>query len=78
VDGIERMTSMTRLQAMPLAFCHDERRWYRGLTALDQTVVPVVDPKGFLSLEELTLLEKSLEAAQSTGASAGAGDARPL
>jgi len=54
------MTSMTRLQALPLAFCHEEREWYRGLTALDQTVVPVVKPDGFLTPEELFLLDASL------------------
>ena len=60
IDGIEKMTSMTRLQALPLAFCHEERAWYRGLTALDQTVVPVVKPDGFLTPEELFLLDASL------------------
>lgn len=60
VDGIEKMTSMTRLQAVPLAFCHEERQWYRGLTALDQMVVPVVNPSGFLSPQELAALEAAL------------------
>jgi len=60
IDGIEKMTTMTRLQALPLSFCHEERQWYRGLTALDQTVVPVVHPEGFLSPEELTLLDAAL------------------
>jgi chemotaxis signal transduction protein len=60
IDGIEKMTSMTRLQALPLAFCHEERGWYRGLTALDQTVVPVVKPDGFLTPDELFLLDASL------------------
>ena len=60
VDSIEKMTAMTRLQALPLSFCHEERRWYRGLTALDQTVVPVVRPEGFLSEEELLLLDAAL------------------
>ena len=63
IDGIEKMTSMTRLQALPLSFCHEERRWYRGLTALDQTVVPVVHPEGFLSPEELALLDAALSKA---------------
>ena len=62
IDGIEKMTTMTRLQALSHAFQGEERNWYRGLTVLDQAVVPVVHPEGFLSLEELTLLE----AAQST------------
>jgi len=60
IDGIEKMTTMTRLQALPLAFCHEERGWYRGLTALDQSVVPVVKPDGFLTPDELFLLDASL------------------
>jgi chemotaxis signal transduction protein len=60
VDSIEKMTAMTRLQALPLSFCHEERQWYRGLTALDQTVIPVVRPEGFLSDEELMLLDAAL------------------
>jgi len=66
VDGIEKMTTMTRLQALPLSFCHEERQWYRGLTALDQTVVPVVHPEGFLSPEELALLDAALFEADKT------------
>jgi chemotaxis signal transduction protein len=56
-DGIEKMTTMTRLQALPAAFCHEERVWYRGLTVLDQNVVPVVSPEGFLTSDELFLLD---------------------
>lgn len=63
VDGIEKMTTMSRLQALSLAFQGEERSWYRGLTAIDQTVIPVVQPEGFLSLEELTLLEAAQLAA---------------
>jgi chemotaxis signal transduction protein len=65
IDGIEKMTTMTRLQALPQAFCHEERSWYRGLTALDQTVVPVVKPDGFLTPEEIYLLDASQLAANS-------------
>jgi chemotaxis signal transduction protein len=57
VDGIEKMTTMTRLQALPGAFCHEERTWYRGLTVLDQNVIPVVNPGGFLTAEEISLLD---------------------
>jgi len=57
VDGIEKMTSMTRLQSLPGAFCHEERTWYRGLTVLDQNVIPVVNPAGFLTAEEISLLD---------------------
>jgi chemotaxis signal transduction protein len=63
VDGIEKMTTMSRLQALSLAFQGDERNWYRGLTTIDQVVVPVVQPEGFLSLAELTLLEAAQLAA---------------
>ena len=57
VDGIEKMTTMTRLQALPPAFCNEERLWYRGLTVLDQNVIPVVNPLGFLTNEELLQLD---------------------
>ncbi|HEY2459455.1 MAG TPA: chemotaxis protein CheW [Candidatus Acidoferrum sp.] len=60
IDGIEKMATMTRLQALPMAFCHEERGWYRGLTALDQAVVPVVKSEGFLTQEEMFLLDASL------------------
>jgi chemotaxis signal transduction protein len=59
IDGIEKMTTMTRLQALPQAYCNEERTWYRGVTALDQNVIPVVNPEGFLTSEEIALLEKS-------------------
>lgn len=60
VDGIEKMTAMTRLQALPQSFYHEERRWYRGLTVLDQDVIPVVNPEGFLSQEDLALLDAAM------------------
>jgi chemotaxis signal transduction protein len=60
VDAMDRMATMTRLQTLPLAYCHEERQWYRGLTALEQTVIPVVNPEGFLTPEELALLDASL------------------
>jgi chemotaxis signal transduction protein len=68
IDGIDKMATMTRLQALPLSFCHEERQWYRGLTALDQSVVPVVKPEGFLSPEELALLDAALLQADNTAA----------
>lgn len=60
VDAMDRMATMTRLQALPLSYCHEERLWYRGLTALDQSVIPVVNPEGFLTPEEFALLDASL------------------
>src|ERR1700747_566890 len=69
IDGIEKMTTMTRLQALSQAFQGEERNWYRGLTALDQAVVPVVYPEGLLSLEELPLLEAAQSSADTRSAS---------
>jgi chemotaxis signal transduction protein len=57
VDGIEKMTTITHLQALPGVFCHEERVWYRGLTVLDQNVIPVVNPAGFLTSSQLALLD---------------------
>jgi chemotaxis signal transduction protein len=75
VDGIEKMCSMSRLQALPGAFCHEERDWYRGLTVLDQNVIPVVNPAGFLTLEEIALLDALSGSRTFTGsASASAAD----
>jgi len=64
LDGIEKMTTMTRLQALPAAFCHEERRWYRGLTVLEQNVLPVVSPDGFLTPDEFFLLDLAADKAQ--------------
>jgi chemotaxis signal transduction protein len=75
IDGIEKMTTMTRLQALPKAFCHEERQWYRGLTSLDQNVVPVVAPEGFLTPEEVALLDASLPQDDDTQKSAASEEA---
>ena len=75
IDGIEKMTTMTRLQALPQAYCNEERTWYRGVTALEQNVIPVVNPEGFLTLEEIAVLELSQTpagaAVKTTGSSKG-------
>lgn len=73
IDGIEKMTTMTRLQALPAAFCREERVWYRGLTVLDQSVIPVVHPEGFLTSDELFLLD-TLVARMGVPASAAASE----
>ena len=73
VDGIDKMATMSRLQALPLAYCHEERKWYRGLTALDQNVIPVVNPEGFLNADEIALLDASLVREVATDELAGEG-----
>lgn len=57
VDRIERMTELPAIYDLPLAFSGDERLWYRGLAYLNDVVVPVVDPRGFLTPEEFHQLE---------------------
>jgi chemotaxis signal transduction protein len=74
VDGIDKMSAMSRLQSLPNSFCHEERTWYRGLTALDQTVVPVVSPEGFLTPDEIILLDSALAAQQPNAQGASFGD----
>jgi chemotaxis signal transduction protein len=62
VDAIDRMAAFTRLQALPEAFCSEERAWYRGLVTLENTVIPVVDPNGLLRPSELELLDAATDA----------------
>jgi chemotaxis signal transduction protein len=63
VDRIERMTELPSVYDLPLAFSGEERRWYRGLAQLDDHVIPVVDPRGFLTAEEFRRLESVPSAA---------------
>jgi chemotaxis signal transduction protein len=67
VDAIERMASISKLSALPQAFCGEEQQWYRGLTLIDDRVVPVVNPLGFLSAQEIAILDEAI-----AGGAAGA------
>jgi len=58
VDRIEEMAEMRVLLGLPLSFCGEERVWYRGLTVFGRKVVPVADPRGFLTAEELRRLKE--------------------
>jgi hypothetical protein len=58
VDRIEEMAEMRVLLALPQSFCGEERNWYRGLTVLDRTVLPVANPLGFLTPAELLQLDE--------------------
>ncbi len=66
VDRIEEMAEMRAIVALPRSFQGEERLWYRGLTILEGKVVPVVDPKGFLTADELRALEQSAAELQET------------
>ena len=74
VDRIEEMAEMRVPVGLPRSFCGEERIWYRGLTVLGHRVVPVAEPRGFLTVEELGRLEQEnpgllLTAVHSAGAS---------
>ena len=62
VDRIERMAEVSRVYPLPQAFTGEERRWYRGLAYLDDMVIPVVNPGGFLSPEEYQRLDRATAA----------------
>jgi chemotaxis signal transduction protein len=57
VDRIERMTELPSVYDLPIGFSGEERRWYRGLTHIEDRVIPVVAPRGFLTPEEFRQIE---------------------
>lgn len=65
-DKIERMGTISLLLSLPRAFRGQERAWYRGLTLIDDEVVPVVRVSGFLTEKELSYLDRMFSAAAST------------
>ena len=58
VDRIDRMAEIPGVYPLPLAFTGDERRWYRGLAYLDDSVIPVVEPTGLLTPQEFQRLDR--------------------
>ena len=64
VDKIERMTDIVAPHPLPLAFEGEERRWYRGLSYIDDMIMPVANPAGFLTRHELRALEDALRASR--------------
>ena len=57
VDQIDRIETISRLMVIPPSFSGTERAWYRGLTLIDNNVVPVLNPDGFLTRDELAQLD---------------------
>lgn len=57
VDQIDRIETISRLMVIPQSFSGVERVWYRGLTLIDNDVVPVLNPDGFLTRDELAQLD---------------------
>ena len=67
VENIDRMTQISTVVALPLAFTGQERAWYRGFPLLSDQVVPLVSPESFLNKGEQAVLQagwKGLRAAQ--------------
>jgi chemotaxis signal transduction protein len=65
VDRIERMEEIWTVHPLPRAFTGEERRWYRGLTYLDDHVIPVISPFGFLTKDEFQRLDRAAMAVTS-------------
>lgn len=59
VEGIDRMTQISTVVEIPLAFAGQERAWYRGLALLGDQVVPLVAPEAFLNKGEQAVLQAS-------------------
>ena len=59
VDSIERMAEVTKIHPLPRGFEGEERKWYRGLTYLEDRVIPVIHPGGFLTAEEFARLDQA-------------------
>lgn len=51
-DSIDRMTEISTLAPLPMAFRGEECQWYRGLAVVDDTVIPVVNPAAVLTALE--------------------------
>jgi len=65
VDRIERMAEIPAVFSLPRAFTGKERDWYRGLAYIDDQVIPVIRPGGFLTREEFKRLDRAMETAAS-------------
>ena len=75
VDRIDRMTEIPAVYSLPQAFGGKERRWYRGLAYMDDCVIPVVEPSGFLAAEEFGVLDRALKLGASQPEMEGAAQA---
>jgi len=61
VHSTDRIIEISALHALPPAFTHEERGWYRGLAVVNGLVVPVVNHSAFLNRSELEILRAGLE-----------------
>jgi chemotaxis signal transduction protein len=75
IDRIERMAEISAVYPLPLAFSGDERRWYRGLAQVDDLVIPMIQPDGFLTGEEFRTLDLALQGSAAQSSVEGAASA---
>jgi chemotaxis signal transduction protein len=61
VHSTDRIIEISALHALPPAFTHEERGWYRGLAVVNGLVVPVVNHNAFLNRSELEIVRAGLE-----------------
>jgi chemotaxis signal transduction protein len=71
VDRIERMDALSAIFALPQAFRAEERRWYLGLALFEDGVVPMLNPQGLLTRENLERLDARIIGAKIDGIPAG-------
>jgi len=71
VDGIERMEELSAVHALPKAFRGEERNWYRGLAYIEDNVIPMVNPAGFLTAAEFEKLDAAAKAVEFAGVTEG-------
>jgi len=72
VDSIERMADVSKIHPLPRAFEGEERKWYRGLTYLEDRVIPLIHPGGFLTVEEFARLDRAATLSSTAHEMAGA------
>ena len=60
VDRIDRMTETSAAYPLPKVFTGEEQIWYRGLIYLDDHVIPIVQPTGFLTSQDFRRLEEAV------------------
>jgi len=77
VDRIEEMVEVAVVRSLPRAFLGEERRWYRRLALIGDSVIPVVSPSGFLTPEEISLLDSVRAEAAAAAAAEAEGVSAP-
>ena len=71
VDAIEKMEEIGAVHALPKAFRGAERNWYRGLAYVEDSVIPMINPAGFLTAAEFETLDAAAKAVEFEGVTEG-------